>query len=52
MWVDIERSPEEARANPLTAFHIKTDESGYLIGIQLVYAEAGKSPFFLAGTKR
>ena len=52
MWLDDERTPEEAKANPLTQINIKTNEEGELIGMQLVYAQSGASPFFTTSSIR
>ena len=48
MWIDDKRTSQEVRAgvNPLTAFNVKTNEKDELVGIQLVYAETGKTPLF------
>ena len=47
MWTDIARTPEEAKANPLTQINLKKNGASELVGIQLVFARTGiESPFF------
>ena len=52
MWVQNKKTPEETKANPLSAFNIKTNEDGEIVGIQLVFLQTGKSPFLEAETRR
>ena len=52
MWVDFERTPEEAKANPLSKVKIKTNQNKEIVGIQLGYEKSGESPAFEADVFR